>query len=167
MKITQNPNSILRKKAEKVEKVDAEIKKIIKKMKKILRSSTAAVALAAPQIGIAKTIVVMGYKPKEKGAEVIPKLALINPKIIKSSKEIIKSEEGCLSLMDEEIRGDVARAKKVTVEAMDEKGKIRKIRAQGFFARVLQHEIDHLNGVLFVDRADPNTIYKVDNETKN
>lgn len=168
MKIIQNPNKILRKKTEEVGKVDSEIKKIIKKMKKFLHLSPVAVALAAPQIGINKAIVVTGFKPRKKDAEKIPELCLINPKIIKSSAEIIKDEEGCLSLMDkEEIRGNVARAKKVLIEATDEKGKIKKIKAEGFFARILQHEIDHLNGVLFIDKADPNTIYKVDNETKN
>ncbi|TSC90623.1 MAG: peptide deformylase, partial [Candidatus Berkelbacteria bacterium Licking1014_96] len=135
MNIIQNPNPILRKKAQKVEKIDAEIKKIIVKMKKIMRSSPAAVALAAPQIGINKAIVVTGFKPKEKDAEVIPELCLINPRIIKSSAETIKNEEGCLSLMDkEEIRGNVERAKKVLIEATDEKGKIQKIKAEGFFA---------------------------------
>lgn len=167
MKIIQNPNKILRRKTEKVGKVDSEIKDIIAKMKKVLSKSTAAVALAAPQIGITKRIVVTGFKPKEKDAEIIPQLCLINPKIIKSSAETIKNEEGCLSLMDEEIRGEVIRAKKIILEAMDEKEKIQKIKAEGFFARVLQHEIDHLNGILFVDRADPKTIYKVDHEKKN
>ena len=168
MKIIQNPDPILRKKAEKIEKIDAEIKKIIVKMKKIIRSSPAAVALAAPQIGINKAIVATGFKPKEKDVEAIPELCLINPKIIKSSVEIIKDEEGCLSLMDkEEIRGNVERAKEIEVEALDEKGKSQKIKARDFFARVLQHEIDHLNGVLFIDKADPNTIYKVDHEKKD
>lgn len=166
MKIIQNPNKILRNKTEEVEKIDAGIKNIIAKMKKALSESSAAVALAAPQIGITKRIVITGFKPKDKDAEIIPELCLINPRIIKSSAETIKNEEGCLSLMEEEIRGDVVRAKKIILEAMDEKGKIQKIKAEGFFARVLQHEIDHLNGILFVDRADPKTIYKVDHEKK-
>jgi len=168
MKIVQNPNETLRIRAEEVPKIDAKIKGIVAKMKETMRSSPAAVALAAPQIGINKRIVITGYEPKEKEGEKIPVLTLINPKIISLSKEKIKEEEGCLSLMEkEEIRGDVERAKGVVVEAMDEKGKIKRIKAKGFFARVLQHEIDHLNGVLFIDKADPNTIYKVDNETKN
>jgi len=136
-------------------------------MKKVLNSSPVAVALAAPQIGISKAIVVTGYKSQDKKAEKIPELVLINPQTIETSKEKIKDEEGCLSLMDEEIRGEVERAKNIILEARDEKGKIKKIKAKGFFARVLQHEIDHLNGVLFVDRADPSTIYKVKNEKKN
>ena len=165
MKILQNPNQILRKKTEEVKKIDSEIKSIIAKMKKVLSKSSAAVALAAPQIGISKKIIITGYKPKEKDAEIIPKLCLINPKIISSSAEKIKDEEGCLSLMDEEeIRGNIERAKEIEIEALDENGKKQKIKAEGFFSRVLQHELDHLNGILFIDKADPNTIYKVNNE---
>lgn len=166
MKIIQNPNQILRKKTEEVKEIDSKIKDIIAKMKKVLRSSPVAVALAAPQIGISKKIIITGYKPKEKDAEIIPKLCLINPKIISLSAEKIKDDEGCLSLMDEEIRGNVERAKKIQIEALDENGKNQKIKAKGFFARVLQHEIDHLNGVLFIDKADPSTIYKVENDKK-
>lgn len=147
MKILQNPNQILRKKAEKVRKIDTKITDIIAKMKKVLNSSVAGVALAAPQIGISKAIVITGFKEigneKEKSAQggpasdgekiVIPEYVLLNPKLIKSSTEKIKEEEGCLSLMDEEIRGDVERAKEIMIEAMDEKGKIQKIKAKGFF----------------------------------
>lgn len=168
MKIVQNPDKSLRKKAREIKKIDTEIKSIIAMMKKAMRSSPAAVALAAPQIGIDKRIVITGYEPKENNGEKIPELTLINPKIVKLSEKKVKEEEGCLSLMEkEEIRGDVERACEIEIEAMDEKGKIKKIKAKGFFARVLQHEIDHLNGVLFVDKADPNTIYKVDHEEKS
>ena len=94
-------------------------------------------------------------------------MVLINPKITKYSKEESKREEGCLSFMEPEIRGIVKRPKRVTVLTMTEKREKKEIKARGFLARVLQHEIDHLNGVLFVDRADPTTIYKVEEKEKN
>lgn len=167
MKILQNPNQILRKKAERIRDV-SEVKNLIAKMRNILVHSAVGVALAAPQIGVSKAVIVTSYKEienKEKKEKIIiPECVLINPKIIKSSKEKNKEEEGCLSFIDEEIRGEVERAKKVMVEALDEKDNKIKIKAEGFFARVLQHEIDHLNGILFVDRADPKTIYRITEE---
>lgn len=170
--IIQNPNNILRQKTQKIEKITPEIKKIISEMWQELKKTAVGLALAAPQIGAPKAVIVMEYKVKnEKTGKlevIIPKMVFINPKIIKSSAEKNVEEEGCLSFMaNEEIRGEVERAKKIVVKALDEKGKTIRIRAQGFLARVLQHEIDHLNGVLFVDRADPSTVYRVEDEKKN
>jgi peptide deformylase len=157
--IIQSPNPILKKKAERVEKIDSEILNIVKKMKKNLKE-VPGVALAAPQVGISKAIVVTGYKPKNKDDITIPEMTLINPEITEKSKDTEELEEGCLSVIEPELRGKVNRAKRVKVSAQNEKGEKIEIKAKGFFARVLQHEIDHLEGKLFLDRADPTTLYK-------
>lgn len=166
MNVKQNPDPILRKKADEVEKIDSEILDIIKKLKKTL-DEVPGVALAAPQIGILKQIIVTGYKPKKEDDIGVPEMTLINPKITEISSDIEELEEGCLSVMEPEMRGQVSRAKKVKIKALNEKGKEIEVKAEGFLARILQHEIDHLNGKLFLDRVDPTTLYtpkKEDNE---
>ncbi|MBU2595455.1 peptide deformylase [Patescibacteria group bacterium] len=167
MKIIQNPNQILRKKAKSIKKIDGEILKIIEKMEKTLKTTKKGVAIAAPQIGISKAIIFAKYKKKKKKDVSIPRTILINPKIIKYSKETIEKEEGCLSFYKPEIRGVVKRSRRVIVSTLTEEGLKKEIKAQGFIARVMQHEIDHLNGILFVDRADQTTIYKVNEKNKN
>lgn len=161
MKITQNPNPILNKKTAKVEKIDSEVLGVINKMKNTL-SEVPGVALAAPQIGISKQIVVTGYKPKKEDDIEVPEMVLINPEIIEKSSMVEELEEGCLSVQKPEIRGQVKRAKKIKVRALNKKGDKIEIKASNFLARVLQHEIDHLNGKLFLDRADPTTLYKLE-----
>lgn len=160
MPINQNPSKILRQKTQRVKEINQEVIRDINKLKSALKKSKLAVAVAAPQIGIKKRIVVTGYTAKNEKEISIPKLTLINPKIISHSKKVVEQDEGCLSFVKPEIRGIVPRYQKVTVIALNEKGKEINIKAEGFFARVLQHEIDHLRGVLFVDHADPQTLYK-------
>ncbi len=167
MKIIQNPNPILRKKAKPVKKFNEEILKIIAKMEKFLKSTGNGVAIAAPQLGISQAIVFAKFKAKKKKDVTIPRTILINPKITKYSQETAKREEGCLSFMKPEIRGIVKRPKRITILTITEKREEKEIKARGFLARVLQHEIDHLNGVLFIDKADPTTIYKVSEKNKN
>jgi len=160
MSITQNPSDVLRQKAQKVEEINQETLADIKKIKSSLKKSKLAVAVAAPQIGISKQIAVTGYKAKNEKEISVPEFILINPKIISHSNKTEESDEGCLSFVEPEIRGVVPRYQEVTVKAINEKGEEIEIKAEGFFARVLQHEIDHLNGVLFVDRADPQSLYR-------
>lgn len=167
MKIIQNPNQILRKKAKPVQKIDKVILEDIKKMETALKSTKNGVAIAAPQLGISKAIIFAKFKAKKKKDTDIPRIILLNPKIIKSSQDTCKREEGCLSFMNPEIRAMVSRPRRVTVLILTGKGKKKEIKARGFLARVLQHEIDHLNGILFVDKADPTTLYKVSEEEKN
>lgn len=146
--ITEENNTILRKKAEEVGKVTPEIRELIRKMKKIMRESKMpAVGLAAPQIGISKQIFVAEilYDDGERGTF----YAMINPRIISASKEKDKMEEGCLSILKD--YAEVERAKKIVVEYLDEMGKKKTIKTSGILARIFQHEIDHLNGILTVD----------------
>ena len=103
------------------------------------------VGLAAPQVGISKRIIVFDPEPLNPDSE---PMALINPEIVERSGQA-DAEEGCLSVPD--VRGEVERAANVTVEALNLDGKKVRIEATDLLARILQHEIDHLNGVLFVD----------------
>lgn len=159
--ILQASNQKVRQKAQPVEKIDAGVKKIVAKMEQVLAENDTALALAAPQLGISRQIVVIKkWQDKEKEIS-IPSLVLINPQIAERSAEQIAEDEGCLSLQEPEIRGQVSRASQVTVKYQDLAGDEKEIEAEGLLARIFQHEVDHLKGRLFVDRANPETIYQV------
>lgn len=142
--ITKYGNPVLRKVAEPVTEINDEIKKIVNDMLDTMYASE-GVGIAAPQIGISKRIIIVDVHPDE--ASVKP-LILINPEIVEASGEI-KEQEGCLSIPD--IRSEVKRYERVVVEGLDLDG--NKIRVEGtdLLARALQHEIDHINGKLFID----------------
>ncbi|NCC64995.1 MAG: peptide deformylase [Spirochaetia bacterium] len=103
------------------------------------------VGLAAPQVGVSSRLFVIHIKNTEKRA-------YINPQIIETSVETEASEEGCLSIPG--VWHDVERPARVTVQAQDLEGKVFTVKAEGLLARAIQHETDHLNGVLFIDRLD-------------
>jgi peptide deformylase len=116
------------------------------------------VGLAAPQVHESLRIFVAGFPPRqdadeddaERDDEDVPLMALINPEIEMPSRELVEDWEGCLSIPD--IRGRVPRARQIVVRAFDRNGKKIEMPAAGFTARVIQHETDHLDGVLFLDR---------------
>ena len=112
------------------------------------------VGLAAPQVHVSKQITVIEVKDNPRYPEVpkIPLLVLINPKITNRSKENLESWEGCLSIPD--LRGIVPRSESLVCEALDRFGKPIKLEANDFFARVIQHECDHLEGCVYLDRMD-------------
>jgi peptide deformylase len=118
------------------------------------------VGLAAPQIGISKRIIVVEFGDEED--ETVPNqlYVMINPEIIKESNDKVSGIEGCLSVPG--IVGNVDRSRAVTVRGQNIHGKPVKIRAQGWLARIFQHEIDHINGVLYTDRAEE--IWKPEHE---
>jgi peptide deformylase len=150
--ITQE-NKGLRKKSEPVETITPEIVQFINNMIDTLRSKP-GLGLAAPQVGKNLRIIIIesrGSKDEEGNIiyENIPLTILINPEIVKFSKEKVEMDEGCFSVPN--IFGPVSRPKKVKVVAKDIKGKKILINTGGLLARVMQHEIDHLNGVLFID----------------
>ncbi|MFN7088516.1 MAG: peptide deformylase [Candidatus Paceibacteria bacterium] len=133
---------ILRQRIPEIEKPTPEIRMLVKKMRKIMKQAD-GIGLAANQIGLPLRLFV---------AEVNNKFyAVLNPKITKLSKEKEIMEEGCLSFPA--YFGPVSRAKKIILEGMDAYGKKIKISATGLLARVFQHEVDHLNGILFIDKA--------------
>ncbi len=131
----------LRRKAKEVS-VSEETSSLIKEMREILKEEK-GVGLAAPQIGVSKRVILV-----DTGQEIF---ALLNPQIVWGSKEKIKTKEGCLS-----VRGvwyDVLRPRKVKVRGVTEEGKDIEIEAEDLMAVIFQHEIDHLNGKLFIDNA--------------
>jgi peptide deformylase len=142
MKIVLHPNKILREKTEKVEKIDKEIKDLIKEMKKIMIQQN-GVGLAANQIGKNLSIFV-AYDNKKF-------YTFINPEIVKFSGKEKIMEEGCLSVPN--VWGQIKRYEGVVVSYQDLFGKKKKLKARGLLAQIIQHEIDHLNGVLFIDKA--------------
>ncbi len=138
--IRKYPDPILKKKCPEVKKITPEIKKLAEEMIEILEKSN-GVGLAAPQIGELKRVIVVQTERKPE--------VFINPQVVKKSRETVTTEEGCLSFPGIWLK--IKRAKEVEVQALDKEGKEVQIKAEGTPARILQHEIDHLNGVLFID----------------
>ena len=138
-------DEILRKKSRVVETVDERIVELLNDMYDTLKASDDGIGLAAPQIGVLKRLVVIDLT--EEDGEVYK---LVNPVIIRSKGEQV-CREGCLSVPG--VLGDVVRPKEVVVEALNEKGEKIKIKAKDLLAIVLCHEIDHLDGILFTDKA--------------
>ena len=143
LKIITYPNKILRDKSQKVtDFASSKISKLIPEMMEAMHVKD-GVGLAAPQIGQNIRLVVICFEEKE--------YIMINPKITKKSVLKDWGEEGCLSLPGK--YGEVRRHKRVTVKFQNEGGKWETIKTGGLFARIIQHEVDHLDGVLFIDRA--------------
>lgn len=153
--IVQRTAPILREVAKDVLIKDIASKKIqnlIAKMQKALHKEDDGVAIAAPQIGVSLRIFVVGGRILSKKDEAPkPDMVFINPEIIKVSKKKQKMEEGCLSVRW--LYGQVERCEKATVRAYDERGKRFTKGASGILAQAFQHEVDHLDGVLFIDKA--------------
>jgi len=145
LEILTYPNKFLSKPTKPVEDIDSRIQKIIDDMAETMYDAPGA-GLAAIQAGYDKSIIVYDGLP----GEVKPSLqVLLNPKIIETEGEIISENEGCLSVPD--LRADVKRSALVLVEGFDREGKPLRFEAEGHLAVVLQHEIDHLNGILFIE----------------
>ncbi|MBI2676977.1 MAG: peptide deformylase [Candidatus Yanofskybacteria bacterium] len=150
MQIVKHPSKILSQKLKEVKEITPEIRGLISNMKKQMVESL-GVGLAANQVGQNLAIFVIDKKLAEENK--VPD-AYINPEITEYSKDKTEMEEGCLSLP--EYFASVARAKKIKIKALDENGNKIKIKARGFLARVLQHETDHLNGVLIKEKVSKN-----------
>lgn len=146
LKICKYPDPILKKRSSAVRKVSEADRRLIEDMIETMKVS-GGVGLAANQIGVLKRILVFNPSAEEWRAE-----ALINPVIIKC-RDSEKAEEGCLSLPG--VTADVRRYKLVIVEALDIEGRHVRFEARGLPARIIQHEIDHLDGKLFIDRINP------------
>ncbi len=144
-------NEVLREKAQAVETFDQALEDTVRQMFVLMREKK-GVGLAAPQVGISKRFFVteaMDDKPR----------VFINPEIIETSQETVKGEEGCLSLPG--VWANVERPYSVKIQAQDTAGKIFHLNAEGWLARIILHENDHLNGLLFVDRLPQNIKNKV------
>ncbi|MEM1308431.1 MAG: peptide deformylase [Cyanobacteria bacterium P01_D01_bin.71] len=139
-------DKVLRQPAKRVAKVDNNIRELIHDMLKTMYSAD-GIGLAAPQIAVGKQLIVIDIDPENAAA---PPFVLINPKIIRTSKELGTDKEGCLSIPG--VYLDVVRPIATEISFKDENGRPQKLKAANLLARCILHEIDHLNGVMFVDR---------------
>ena len=158
--IRQAGDEILKKKSKEVEIVDEKIVELVEDMIETMHKFN-GVGLAAPQIGILKRIAVIDLYEEGDGP-----VTLINPKILKEEgKQTV--DEGCLSFPNQFAK--IVRPKKVVVEALDKDGKKVKIEAEGLFAQAISHEVDHLNGEVFIDKIIPGTLetYNPEEEKKD
>ena len=149
-------NPILRQKAKEVKEITAEIKQLVLDMIETLEANN-GLGLAAPQVGQLLQIIIAKPEPDKPSTTFLRKvvlgkeaLILINPQIKKTSRKKEVMEEGCLSLPDISI--PVERPNKITVQGLALNGQLIKIKAKGLLARIIQHEIDHLSGILIVDK---------------
>jgi peptide deformylase len=162
--ILQIGNDVLRKKAKKVlisDITSSETQNILSEMKETLAKEEDGVAIAAPQIGYSKRIFVVSPRVfKGEDGEIIDgaNMVYINPEITNLSKDKEAMNEGCLSVRWK--YGEVKRSLKVSVEAYDENGQKFQRGASGLLAQIFQHETDHLDGVIFIDKADNLKEYK-------
>lgn len=144
---------ILHKKCIKVSQFDASLERLVQDMWETMNDAP-GVGLAAPQIGVPLRVLVAEWREEdEDGTLHEDHVALVNPEIVKRSTEELTGTEGCLSIPGY-VGDNIRRAARVTVKARDPRGKEVRVHAQGWFARILQHEIDHLDGILFTDRLD-------------
>jgi len=150
------PDPVLRQKAKRVRTIDTSIKSLINDMLETLRAEPGRVGLAAPQIGIPLRVIVIGLPEEEEN------VVIINPEIVKKRGERLV-DEGCLSVPG--YLGEVKRAESVTVKGRDQNGKETRIKAEGLLAQALEHEIDHLNGTLYLDHLEGiNQLHKIELE---
>ncbi len=156
MKLVDISHPALLEKAQRVTKIDANIKKILSGMKRVLQRADIGIGLAAPQVGVSYQIfLVSPNMPDATDKKNEPIDVYINPKIIARSNPIHskgkKTLEGCLSIP--EVWGPVARSKKITLQYEDENGKKHTKKFEGYIATIIQHEVDHLEGTLFTHRV--------------
>jgi peptide deformylase len=164
------PNGHLRQKSKRVPIITDEVRRVIKDMIdatidwEATREHEVGVALAAVQIDKLYKIIIVRNDFENKADKTFK--VFINPEIMKLEGELKEDYEGCLSVTD--IYGKVPRYDKVRIRAMDETGRIIRVKAEGFLARVFQHELDHINGKVFVDhlRDKPDAFYKLTDEGK-
>jgi len=151
------PDPVLRRKAQKVTKFDDKLQTLIDDMVETMRAAP-GVGLAAPQIGVLEQVIVVEYYEKEEDeeredAEAAPKrlYVVINPEITRTSTETVSGPEGCLSIPG--YLGEVERFEAITVKGQNRRGQPLTLKLKDWTARIFQHEIDHLSGVLFTDLA--------------
>jgi len=148
---------VLRRKTKRVSTIDKSVKKLIADMRETLHAEPGRVGLAAPQVGVSLRVTVICL-PGEGEKDVI----LVNPEVVRRKGERLVSE-GCLSIPG--YVGDVLRAESVTVKGLDRAGKPVRIKAEELLSQALEHEIDHLNGVLYIDRMENlDTLRKIEPE---
>jgi peptide deformylase len=146
--VRQYPDPVLRMKANEVADFDDSVTSLVERMTALMDEAR-GVGLAAPQLGVLRRVLVF------RTAEDEPVVALVNPRVVETGEENETSEEGCLSLGAATVVVEVERATTVTVEGSSPEGEPLRVEAEGLQARVIQHELDHLDGVLTIDRTSP------------
>jgi peptide deformylase len=146
--VRQYPDPVLRMKANEVDDFDESVTGLVERMT-LLMEEARGVGLAAPQLGVLRRILI--YRT----AEEEPVVALVNPRVVSTGEEVEAADEGCLSLGAATVVVEVERPTAVTVEASSPEGEPISVQAEGLEARVIQHELDHLDGVLTIDRTTP------------
>jgi peptide deformylase len=147
--IVTYPDKFLKKPTKPVENIDGDLQELIDNMGETMYQAP-GVGLAAIQVGIDQSMLIYDISPQDEQRELN---VLVNPRIIENQGEVLSENEGCLSVP--EYRSDVKRHASILVEAYDRNEKLLRFEAHDFLAIVLQHEIDHLNGTLFIDRISP------------
>ena len=145
LELVKAPDPRLKQMSEPVLDIDKTLRRFMDDMVETMYDAN-GIGLAAIQVGVAKRLAVIDLDPKGPNSRVI---CLINPKVVERSEEVSTYHEGCLSVP--EIWDDVQRPARLTVEYLDENGVQQRVSADGLFATCLQHEIDHINGLLFID----------------
>ena len=154
--IVSLPDPVLRRKARPVTRFDSNLQTLIEDMIETMRAAP-GVGLAAPQVNISQRLIVVEYAEHEDNEDMEEKpvkkklYVMLNPEIIKTSEETVPGVEGCLSVPG--VVGEVERFSTIQVKGLNRHGKPMKVKVEGWLARIFQHEIDHVNGVVFPDRA--------------
>ncbi|MBM4433433.1 MAG: peptide deformylase [Chloroflexi bacterium] len=149
------PDPVLRRKAKRVNIIGNSVQRLIDDMLETMHAAPGRVGLAAPQVGVSLRVIVVGMPEEED-------IVLINPEVVRTKGEQLV-DEGCLSLPG--YVGEIKRADSVTVKGLDRHGKKIRIKADGLLAQALQHEIDHLNGTIYVDRLEStDKLHKIEAE---
>jgi peptide deformylase len=146
------PDERLKQEAEEVKNFDAALHELIQNLEDTMNAGPGGVGIAAPQVGVMQRVVIVdvsNYPRLKKNAKHHGRLVLINPEILEW-QGMKKGREGCMSVPD--FTGNVIRADNIVLQALNENGELKKYEMEGFEARAVQHEIDHLDGLLFLDR---------------
>jgi len=155
LQIRSVPDSVLKQKAKKVHTIDRSTRKLIRDMLETMHAEPGRVGLAAPQVGVPLRVIVIGMPEEED-------VVLINPEIVRRRGERV-IDEGCLSVPG--YFGQMTRAESITVKGRDQNGKEVRIKAEELLAQALEHEIDHLNGTLYIDHPEVReTLRKIEPE---
>lgn len=153
------PDPILYRKARKVADFGKELQTLVDDMVETMRVAP-GVGLAAPQVDVPLRVIVVEFGDEEDESVPLKLFPVVNPEITRFSKEQVTGTEGCLSIPD--FVGDVDRSVGVVVKGMNRRGQPMRIKSSGWLARIFQHEVDHLNGVLFIDRTE--RVWKLEGE---
>ena len=149
------PEPVLRRKARAVTRFDKNLQTLIDDMIETMRDAP-GVGLAAPQVGVSERLIVVEYYENEQAEEAEDEAkkkvwVMVNPEIVKASDEKVMGVEGCLSIPS--LVGEVERHESLQIKGLNRHGQPMRVKAQGWLARIFQHEIDHINGIVFTDRA--------------